>query len=105
MKNKLDNNELNNIIYSELKIIKHEFERLRELYSELKTCCNTNIERITNQDIEKHVEKILFNYLPPGISKVDLAKISQKLFSSYTKEGSKIKHIFVSLYIVIIHQS
>lgn len=74
--------------YSELKIMKYEFEKLRQLYSELKSCCNTNAESVANQDIEKHVEQILFSYFPPGISKEDLMKNMQNLFASYNREGS-----------------
>lgn len=84
LENKLDV-ELNNVMYNELKVIKYEFEKLRELYSELKSCCNTNAEFITNHDLEKHVERILFSYLP-GFSKEDLVKISQNLLTSYNRE-------------------
>lgn len=87
MENKLDDNELKNIAYNELKVIKYEFEKLRQLYSELKSCCNTNAESVTNQDMEKHVEKILFSYLPAGISKEDLVKNMQNLFTSHNREG------------------
>lgn len=89
LENKLDVDELNNIMYNELKVIKYEFEKLRELYSELKTCCNANAESVANHDLEKHVEKILFSYLP-GLSKEDLAKISQNLLASYKKEGQAV---------------
>lgn len=88
MENKLDINELKNVAYSELKVMKYEFEKLRQLYSELKSCCNANTESVANQDIEKHVEKILFSYFPPGISKEDLVKNMQNLFASHNKEGS-----------------
>lgn len=89
LENKLDVGELNNVMYNELKVIKYEFEKLRELYSELKSCCNTNAESVTNHDLEKHVEKILFSYLP-GLSKEDLAKISQNLLASNNKEGQTV---------------
>lgn len=88
MENKLDVNELKNIAYNEFKVIKYEFEKLRKLYSELKSCCNANTEFVTNQDIEKHVEKILFNYFPAGISKEDIMKNMQNLFASHNREGS-----------------
>ncbi|XP_012235981.1 klaroid protein-like isoform X2 [Linepithema humile] len=90
VESKLDVTEVTNIMYNELKIIKHEFEKLRELYSELKSCCNKNAISVANQDIEKHVERILFNYLPPGISKEDLAKISRNLLASYNKEAQTV---------------
>ncbi|XP_012538930.1 uncharacterized protein LOC105838147 isoform X2 [Monomorium pharaonis] len=86
VENKLDVNELKNIAYSELKVIKHEFEELRKLYSELKSCCNVN----ANQDVEQHVEKILFSYFPSGISKEDLMKNMQILLASHNKEDEKI---------------
>ncbi|XP_011880580.1 PREDICTED: SUN domain-containing protein 2-like isoform X2 [Vollenhovia emeryi] len=85
MENKLDINELKNIAHSELKVIKYEVEKLSKLYSELKSCCDTNAESIANQDIEKTVEKILLSYFPPGISKEDLVKNMQNLFASRQK--------------------
>lgn len=78
-------------MYEELRVIKYEFGKLRELYSELKSCCNTNAESITNHDLGRHVERILFSYLP-GLSKEDLVKISQNLPASYNREGFKLKH-------------
>lgn len=87
METKLDVGELKNIAYNEFKVIKYEFEKLRKLYSELKSCCNANTEFV-NQDVEEHVEKILFSYFPPGISKEDIMKNMQNLFASYNREGS-----------------
>lgn len=88
--NKLDVSELNNILHTELRVVKNEFEKLRELYSEVKTCCNANAEAIASQNIEEHVEKILLRYLPPGISKEDLTKISQNLFSSHPSKEDQM---------------
>jgi len=82
--------ELKNIAYSELEVIKHEFKELRKLYSELKSCCNANAESVANQNIEKHMERILFSYFPSEISKEDLIKNMQSLLASHNREGSKI---------------
>jgi len=91
VENKLaDVSELKNIAHSELEVIKHEFEELRKLYSELKSCCNANAESVANQNIEKHVERILFSYFPSEISKEDLIKNMQSLLASHNREGSKI---------------
>lgn len=85
-------------MHNELKVIKYEFKKLRELYSELKSCCNTNAESIANHDLEKQVESILFSYLP-GLSKEDLVKIySQNLRASYNREGFKLKHSSLILF-------
>ncbi|XP_011352313.1 uncharacterized protein LOC105288045 isoform X2 [Ooceraea biroi] len=89
VENKLDDNELKNTVFTELKIIKHEFEKLHELYSELKSCCKSNAEAFTEQTIEKHVEKILSSYFP-GISKSDLMKINQKLLALQNKEDQGV---------------
>ncbi|KAL0133438.1 hypothetical protein PUN28_000879 [Cardiocondyla obscurior] len=89
MENKLNVDELKNIAYSELKVIKYEFEKLQKLYSELKSCCNANSESITTQDVEKHVEKILVSYLPPGVSKEDLVKNMQNLFASSNNKNQR----------------
>lgn len=89
-------------MYNELKLIKYEFEKLRELYSELKSCCNNNAESVANHNLEKHVERILFNYFP-GLSKEDLAKIGQDLLASYNREGFKLKHRMLILFFNHIH--
>ncbi|XP_024891572.1 uncharacterized protein LOC112467264 isoform X1 [Temnothorax curvispinosus] len=91
VEDKLDVNEvtLKNMVYGELKIIKYEFEELRKLYSELKSCCYANAESIANQNIDKHVERILFSYFPPGTSKEDLVKNLQNLFASHNREDQK----------------
>ncbi|EFN86429.1 Protein unc-84-like protein A [Harpegnathos saltator] len=80
--NKLDISELSNVLNNELKIIRHEFEKLHNLYAELKSCCNANKEVIANVDTEEHVEKILSGYFPPGTSKEDLAKNIQRILAS-----------------------
>lgn len=90
VENKLGVSELKNIAYSELKVIKDEFEELRKLYSELKSCCNANAESIINQDIEKHVEKILLSYFPSGILKEDLGQNLQNLLASHNREAQKV---------------
>ena len=103
MESKLDVSELKNIAYSELKVIKNEFEELRKLYSELKSCCNANAESIINQDIEKHVEKILLSYFPSGILKEELGQNLQSLLASHNREGLKIylKSIWILCRILI----
>ncbi|KAG5328055.1 SUN1 protein, partial [Acromyrmex charruanus] len=90
VENKLGVSELKNVAYSELKVIKDEFEELRKLYSELKSCCNANAESIINQDIEKHVEKILLSYFPSGILKEDLGQNLQNLLASHNREAQKV---------------
>ncbi|KAL6264084.1 hypothetical protein P5V15_004163 [Pogonomyrmex californicus] len=86
IENKLDINELTNIAHNELKVIKDDFERIRELYAELKSCCNANAESVSDQNIEKHVERILLSYFPHGISKEDLAKTMQNLFVFHNRK-------------------
>ncbi|XP_018357132.1 PREDICTED: uncharacterized protein LOC108757212 isoform X1 [Trachymyrmex septentrionalis] len=90
VENKLGVSELKNIAYSELKVIKDEFEELRKLYSELKSCCNANAESIINQDIEKHIEKILLSYFSSGILKEDLKQNLQSLLASHNREAQKV---------------
>lgn len=70
MENKFNVNDLKHTLFNELQVIKHKFENLRKRYFELKSCCNANAEAVTDQAIEKRVEKILSDYLP-GISKSD----------------------------------
>nr|XP_033330499.1 uncharacterized protein LOC117222734 isoform X1 [Megalopta genalis]XP_033330501.1 uncharacterized protein LOC117222734 isoform X2 [Megalopta genalis] len=41
----------------------HEFNTLKELYSELKLCCNTRFEQIGINDLEKRIETILAKYI------------------------------------------
>lgn len=92
MASKLDISELNNVLNNELKVIKYEFEKLRDLYAELKSCCNANKEAVMNENIEKHVEKILSGYFPPGTSKEDLTKNIHKILASRDGEGPTIRH-------------
>ncbi|XP_014472297.1 PREDICTED: uncharacterized protein LOC106743199 [Dinoponera quadriceps] len=80
--NKQDVSELSGILSNELKVIKHEFEKLRDLYTELKFCCDANKEAFVSEDIEKHVEKILSGYFPLGTSKEDLTRGIQKMLAS-----------------------
>lgn len=80
------------MLNNELKVIRIEFEKLRDLYAELKSCCNTNKEIVVNKDIEKHVQNILSGYFPPGTSKEeDLANNIQKILASRDGKGSTIK--------------
>ncbi|XP_011707147.1 PREDICTED: uncharacterized protein LOC105462321 [Wasmannia auropunctata] len=90
VENKLDVSELKNMAYSELQVIKHEFEELRKLYAELKSCCDVNAEFIANQNVEKHVERILLSYFPSEISKEDLVTKIRSLLASHGSEGQKI---------------
>ncbi|XP_032674723.1 uncharacterized protein LOC116845771 isoform X2 [Odontomachus brunneus] len=87
---KLDVSELSSVLNNELRVIKYEFEKLRELYAELKSCCNANKETVVNENIEKHVEKILSGYFPPGTSKEDLVKNIQKIFASRNGEDQAV---------------
>ncbi|XP_076173531.1 uncharacterized protein LOC143149771 isoform X3 [Ptiloglossa arizonensis] len=53
----------------EISAIKMQFKTLKELYSELKSCCNTHAKLIDNEDLEKRIEMILAAYLGDLISK------------------------------------
>ncbi|XP_078040167.1 uncharacterized protein LOC144471721 [Augochlora pura] len=55
----------------------HEFNSLKELYSELKLCCNTCLEQISTDNLEKRIETILTKYIGTSVSKNDLPKTIQ----------------------------
>ncbi|KYN08260.1 PREDICTED: uncharacterized protein LOC108775547 [Cyphomyrmex costatus] len=93
VENKMNVSELRNVAHNEIKLIKNEFEELRELYSQLKSCCNVNAESIINQNMEKHVEKILLSYFPSGISKEDLGKNLQSLLASHNREAHEVVNV------------
>ncbi|XP_076640605.1 uncharacterized protein LOC143352165 isoform X2 [Halictus rubicundus] len=56
----------------EIRAMKLQFNALKELYSDLKLCCNTRFDRIGNDDLEKRVETILAKYFGASVSKKDL---------------------------------
>lgn len=87
--NKIDTTELRGEMYNELKVIRDEFEKLRELYSELKSCCNANAESVANQDIDKQVENILLGYFPSGTTREDLTRIIRDSLASHGKESTR----------------
>ncbi|XP_076629520.1 uncharacterized protein LOC143345861 [Colletes latitarsis] len=43
----------------EIEAIKLQLKTLKELYSELKSCCNTHVSVINNDDLEKRIETIV----------------------------------------------
>lgn len=54
---------LSNINAEEMDTIKLQFERLREVYSELKLCCDARTKYVTNEDLEMRLNMFLTDYL------------------------------------------
>ncbi|CAK9802684.1 Klaroid protein [Anthophora quadrimaculata] len=57
-----EEHKLSNMYTQEIDRIKSEFEAVKELYSELKLCCNANTKYIGSEDLEKRIEMFLTNY-------------------------------------------
>lgn len=56
----------------EIEAMKLQFNALKELYSELRLCCNTRTNVISDSDLDKRVETILAEYFDVPIAKKDL---------------------------------
>ena len=61
--------KLDNIYSQEINIIKSQLERLKEFYSELKSCCNTHTNHISSEDLEKRIQMVFTDYLDTLMSK------------------------------------
>ncbi|XP_043663436.1 uncharacterized protein LOC122626918 [Vespula pensylvanica] len=56
-----------------------ELQTLRELYSQLKICCDTNKQLLVPETLRKEIDNILGEYLGSIVSKKDLSVIIEKL--------------------------
>lgn len=76
---------------TEIKNIQLEFTNLRELYAQLKTCCDKNAlsSTTTNNNLEQQVEHIIAGYFGPGISKAEMTKIIENLIIASNNVASK----------------
>ncbi|XP_043516983.1 uncharacterized protein LOC122532342 [Frieseomelitta varia] len=61
--------KLDNIYSQEINIIKSQLERLKEFYSELKSCCNTHTNHISSEDLEKRIQIVFTDYFDTLMSK------------------------------------
>lgn len=59
--------------------IKEEFQSLRELYSKLKSCCNTDKQLLVPETLHIEIDKIIKEYFGSTASKKDLSAIVDKL--------------------------
>ncbi|XP_015438420.1 PREDICTED: uncharacterized protein LOC107193483 [Dufourea novaeangliae] len=74
----------------EIEGIKLQFETLKGLYSELKLCCNTQVNQISSDDLERRIETILAGYLNALVSKQDLMKAIQSAMLAVDEGDSGI---------------
>ncbi|XP_047342999.1 klaroid protein-like isoform X2 [Vespa velutina] len=56
-----------------------ELQTLRELYSQLKVCCDTNKQFLVPETLRKEIDNILGEYFGSTVSKKDLSLIIEKL--------------------------
>lgn len=61
--------KLDNMYSQEINIIKSQLERLKEFYSELKSCCNTYTNHISSEDLEKRIQMAFADYFDTLMSK------------------------------------
>ncbi|KAK9293792.1 hypothetical protein QLX08_011351 [Tetragonisca angustula] len=70
--------KLDNIYSQEINIIKSQLERLKEFYSELKSCCNTHTNHISSEDLEKRIQMAFTDYLDTLMSKREKDQVQDK---------------------------
>lgn len=70
----IEHRGLADVYAQEIEAMKLQFNALKELYSELKLCCNTRTNLISDSGLEKRIETILAEYFDVPISKKDLIK-------------------------------
>lgn len=75
-----------------------ELQTLRELYSQLKICCDTNKQLLVPETLRKEIDNILGEYLGSIVSKKDLSVIIEKLKKIPMDRGLLI-NIFLTKYI------
>ncbi|XP_054013999.1 klaroid protein-like [Hylaeus anthracinus] len=69
LEKELEKYKLGDMHVHEIETIKLQVQTLKELYSELKSCCNTNTNRINNEDLGKRIETIVAEYFGSLVSK------------------------------------
>lgn len=75
----------------EINAIKLEFQALRNLYSELKSCCDTRARlSIDESDVEKQVERVVAGYFGSGVSKQELNGVVERLIVASKEKSNKI---------------
>jgi uncharacterized protein YueI len=55
--------------------IKIGFHRLKQLYMQLKSCCDTTSRMISDENIQKQVDKVVAGYFGNSFSKEDITRI------------------------------
>ncbi|XP_051157448.1 uncharacterized protein LOC127279253 isoform X2 [Leptopilina boulardi] len=65
--------------YETINAMKVEFEALRDNYFQLKSCCDSNVQKLTDEDIESHINRVLAGYFGSSTSKEELSRVMQSL--------------------------
>ncbi|XP_017764735.1 PREDICTED: uncharacterized protein LOC108554098 isoform X2 [Eufriesea mexicana] len=78
LEKRLEEYKLVDVYAKEIDIIKSQLERLKNFYSELKLCCNADMNHITSEDLEKHIETVLDEYFNALILKAEKVKVRDK---------------------------
>ncbi|XP_011310199.1 uncharacterized protein [Fopius arisanus] len=81
---KIIDNKPDGTTENEIKNIKLEFENLRQLYAQQKTCCDKPTQSITNNEIEKRVEEIVISYFDTEVFKSEIIKIVEETIKMRT---------------------
>lgn len=85
LENQAENSE--NFKSEELDSIRIEFKTLKDLYAQLKTCCDmaeTNI--VSDKEIEEKTDKVFAGYFGDGFSKQDVVRIFQIMNSKIQQD-------------------
>lgn len=80
---------LNEKNYETVNAMKVEFEALRDNYFQLKSCCDSNVPTLTDEEIESHIDRVLASYFGSSTSKEELSRVIQSLL--LIRENSNIQ--------------
>ncbi|XP_026667232.1 uncharacterized protein LOC108622356 isoform X2 [Ceratina calcarata] len=84
---------LSNIHTEEMDIIKLQLKKLRELYSELKLCCNARTKYITNEDLEMRLNMFLSDYLSTSVTNEAKVRSESSIAMDYGITDDRVRAI------------
>ncbi|XP_076685866.1 klaroid protein isoform X3 [Andrena cerasifolii] len=90
LEKRLEEHDLVNTYAREIETIKLQFRTLKELYSELKSCCYTHTRAVSNEDLEKRIEMILVEYFGAQLPKKDLVNVIRNLAAASDEKDPPI---------------
>ncbi|XP_058809022.1 klaroid protein-like isoform X2 [Phymastichus coffea] len=77
----------------EIDFIRVEFQTLKKLYTELKTCCDKTMNPISEEDIRKQADQVFASYFGDSFLKDDVARLFQIMNSKIHQENIEKENI------------